>query len=314
MGDINSQEFEDRIVTIALNEIAATAGFRPAERGARLLRPLINKPLYKFAKLFAQVDEMVGEGGLQPGLAWALPHFTQGHVAIHAEKIPNDGPVLVISNHPGGTETLALPASLPKREIYLVTNPLPFLRALPNIQKYAVFVTEGNPVDAIFKTARLLKAGKLVTLFPQGYLEPDPALLPGADLGIESWSASIGLFLKSVPGLVVVPTIVSEVLNKKAYQNLLLKPFRTQFLRQKMANYLQVVTKLSKLQRYPIRPVIQFGEPFRLDDLEADGDIHPIDLTRLALARVNAVLGEVPTQNRLPHHLPLAYRWMENLL
>ncbi|NPV56208.1 MAG: hypothetical protein HPY76_05970 [Anaerolineae bacterium] len=310
MTDAPSLELEHRIVNIALNEIATTAGFKPPERGARLLEPIIGKPLNKFAKLFAKIDEIVGEGGLQPGLAWALPHFTQGIEVHNGEKIPLSGAVLVISNHPGGTETLALPAALPKREMYLVTNPLPFLQALPNIQKYAVFVTEGHPVDAIFKTTSLLKAGKLVTLFPQGYLEPDPALLPGAELGFESWSTSIGLFLKTVPDLVIVPTIVSGVLNKKAYQNLLLKSFKTQFQRQKMANYLQVVAKLINLRWYPIRPVITFGAPFQLRDLTTGGDIHPIELTQLALARIKPVLSQVSTEEQLHEHLPLAYRWM----
>ena len=303
-------EFEDRIVSIALEEISATAGFTTPQRGARILRHFLQRPLRKFARVLAEVDARVGEGGLQPGLAWALPHFTQGHVVHHPERVPESGSVLVISNHPGGTETLALPASMPKRDIYLVTNPLPFLRALPNIQNFTVFVTEGHPVDAIFKTARLLKAGKLVTLFPQGYLEPDPALLPGAELGFESWSSSVGLFLKTVPDLVVVPTIVSGVLHKDAYRHPLLKGFKTQFQRQKMANYLQVIAKLINRNWFPIRPVINFGKPFGLHDVTRDTQADPITISELAVARIKAVLEEVPKTGQLVSNLPLAYRWM----
>ena len=52
-----------------------------------------------------------------------------------------------------------------------------------------------------------------------GKIEPDPAVLPGAVEALEHWSASVDLFARLVPDLVVVPVIVSGVLSPTALRS-----------------------------------------------------------------------------------------------
>ena len=51
--------------------------------------------------------------------------------------------------------------------------------------------------------------GEAVLTFPGGRIEPDPAVLPGAVEALNHWSSSADLFARLIPGLEVVPVVVS---------------------------------------------------------------------------------------------------------
>ena len=56
---------------------------------------------------------------------------------------------------------------------------------------------------------------------PQGEIEPDPSVLPGAVESLHQWSESIGLFVRLAPEARIVPAIVSGVLSASAQCHLI---------------------------------------------------------------------------------------------
>jgi 1-acyl-sn-glycerol-3-phosphate acyltransferase len=86
------------------------------------------------------------------------------------ENVPRTGPVLMIANHSTMVDGPVLFAVLPRRQVFLIKRemfkgPLGFL--LPRIGQ--VPITRGEPDRGALMTAvRLLKAGGMVGIFPEG--------------------------------------------------------------------------------------------------------------------------------------------------
>lgn len=86
------------------------------------------------------------------------------------ENVPRTGPVLMIANHSTMVDGPVLFAVLPRRPVFLIKRemfkgPMAFL--LPRIGQIAI--SRGEPDRAPLMTAvRLLKAGGLVGIFPEG--------------------------------------------------------------------------------------------------------------------------------------------------
>jgi len=86
------------------------------------------------------------------------------------ENVPTTGPVLMIANHSTMVDGPVLFAASPRRPVFLIKRemfkgPMGFL--LPRIGQIAI--TRGEPDRAPLMTAvRLLKAGGLVGIFPEG--------------------------------------------------------------------------------------------------------------------------------------------------
>jgi hypothetical protein len=120
--------------------------------------------------------------------------------------------------------------------------------------------------EAVRSVTRHLRRGGTVLTFPGGKIEPDPAVLPGAAEALERWSESLDLFARLVPGLTVVPAIVSGVLSLTALQNPLIFVRRRPRDREWLAASIQMMTPA--LRRVTTR--VAFGRAVRAEDA-ADG-------------------------------------------
>jgi len=138
-----------------------------------------------------------------------------------AEAVPREGPLLIVSNHPGLADAVALFAAMPREDLKVLAAERPFLSALPNTSKSLIPVPEdpGGRSKAVRAAARHLRAGGTVITFPGGRIEPDPAVLPGAAEAVGAWSGSVDLFARLAPGLAVVPAVVSGVISRAALRN-----------------------------------------------------------------------------------------------
>ena len=96
-------------------------------------------------------------------------------------------------------------------------------------------------------------------MFPSGRVDPDPACLPGAPEAMSSWSSSIELFLKKVPHVKVLPTIVSGVLSPKFLNNPLIRAWRGIRDPQAAAEVVQVIIQMLFPQKVRLVPRISFG-------------------------------------------------------
>jgi putative hemolysin len=222
-------------------------------------RHLFGLPARRLARQATTYDAIVGHSGLAAGGAWALKRMSRRTEIVGGEMIPREGPLLVVSNHPGLADAVALFTALPREDLRVVAAERPFLEALPNTSRYLCPFPEtpGGRFRVVRAAARHLRDGGALLTFPAGRIEPDPAVLPGAQASLERWSASVDLFARLAPGLRVVPVIVSGVLSPAALGNPLTRLRRRRRDREWLAATLQILTP----SLYDVTVRVEFGAP-----------------------------------------------------
>lgn len=263
----------EALVDVNVQDMLSAFGWEQARRIRPLLELLCRPPAAGFARLVLRYDEMVGELGLAAGAAWVLGQF--GHtVRVHGrEHLPAGGPVLLLSNHPGMTDTMALFAAIARPDLLTIAADRPFLRLLPHTSRSLLYVAEqGGQRQGVVRTAagHLRRGGALLT-FPAGEIEPDPAVLPGPRAALEGWNESTAFFVKLAPEAAVVPVVVGGVLSARAQRNPLTRLRRTRQNREKVAAMLQIVVPAYRAARVTVAfgPPIAAAELAGLDDAAA---------------------------------------------
>jgi 1-acyl-sn-glycerol-3-phosphate acyltransferase len=260
----------DRLTDINLDDLFDAAGLARVRNTPlqRLLRPSARR----FALLAHEFDHRVGEHGLARGSAWLLDRMTAGTRVSGADNVPPSGPVVVLANHPGMTDTVALLASLAARpDLRVIALDRPFLRCLPNVARQLILVPDDElgRMGVLRAGVNHLKQGGAVLTFPAGEIEPDPVTF-GRHKAVESvlrWSGSFVLFARLVPRTRFVPAIVSNVISPAAQHNLLTRLRRTAHDRERLAAALQVA--LPRYQRLVAR--VAFGPAQQARAAEVDG-------------------------------------------
>jgi 1-acyl-sn-glycerol-3-phosphate acyltransferase len=254
------------LTRVCVDELLDAFGVGGVGRGRRPLELLFRVPSKRLARQVATYDEIVGESGLAAGGAWALERMARRVEVEDQENVPPQGPLLLVANHPGLADALALFATVPRRDLRVVAAERPFLAALPNTSRYLIPVSEASPtkrLGAVRIATRHLRGGGAILTFPGGKIEPDPAVLPGAIQALERWSESLDLFARLVPGLTIVPAVVSGVLSPTALHNPLIFVRRRPRDREWLAASIQMLTPA--LRNVTTR--IAFGRHVRAGDV-----------------------------------------------
>lgn len=260
-----------RLIT---DELIKVLGLRP-ELGSRLLFGLLaGVPTGRFARLAAQFDQRVAAVGFREACRWALPRFVREVQVFVQDSIPCEGPLLVAANHPGTVDSLAIAASLPRHDLRVVASGLPFLRGLPAARPHLICAGSDphQRMGVVRESVRHLRRGGALLIFPSGNVDPDPAVLPGAEAALDTWSPSLGLMLRSVPETRVLPAIISGVLAPGFLRNPLARRRATPRERQKVAEFLQTVQQMVLPRTLALRARLTFGRPLRLHELAAGND------------------------------------------
>src|SRR5439155_23630506 len=123
-------------------------------------------------------DRALGETGTRDGSAWIVEDATGGLVVDGRERVPTRGPLLVVANHPGLSDAVALLAALGREDAWIVTAEYPFLRAMRLASRRFLFVSDdrSDVLSAFRSILSRLRSGSTVLVFPAGGLELDPAL------------------------------------------------------------------------------------------------------------------------------------------
>ena len=218
-------------------------------------------PARRLARQISVYDRVVGEGGLNAGGAWALQRMSRDAQVGGRENVPREGPLLLVSNHPGLADAVALFAATPRTDLRVVAAERPLLEALPNTRRHLLTVPEASPgrFGLVRAATRHLQRGGAVLTFPGGRIEPDPAALPGAVEALDRWSSSVDLFARLTPGLAIVPAVVSGVISPAALRNPLTRLRRQRRDREWLAATLQML--MPALRDVTVR--VEFGSPVR---------------------------------------------------
>ena len=219
---------------------------------------LLWPPARRFARQVQHLDDLVAAGGLPAGARWALQTFTRSLTTVGRERVPADGPLLAVANHPGLTDAMALMLALESRpDLKIVALDRPFLRAIAAMADRLLLVGDHDRVALIHAARAHLAAGGALLTFPAGAIEPDPSIR-SARTALADWSPSVRALSRGLPGLRVQPLAVGGVLSTTA----LAAPFVRRIVptadREYAAATLQVL-----LRRYrDTDTTVLVGEPF----------------------------------------------------
>ena len=293
------------------DEVILAMGLSPTNWiGKRLAVPL-HWATRRFAELVAAFDRDVGELGTRDAARNLLPHLVEGCLQSGAAAIPETGPVLVASNHPGGVDSMAILAALPRSDVKFIISDVPFLRALDNCRPHAIYASPD--IDARLGVVRQmldhLRQGGTVIIFPGTELDPDPALLPGASERLDDWSRSVALLLRQVPETRLVTTIVGGVLAPRFYAHPLAKLAPPGWKRIKLAEMLQIMQQLASGTRLDLCPTVTFGTPLRPSELPAEAETAAArDLMPAVLRQARQVLERYRAGTSPTHNVPMPAR------
>jgi hypothetical protein len=244
----------------------------------------VGLPAHLFARLAAEFDHHVAQSGLMEAVRWVLPRFVEGVHALGTENIPTTGPLVIASNHPGAYDGLVIASCLPRDDLKIMVTDRPFLRGLHAASPHLIYTprdTEGR-MGVVRQAVHHLREGGSLLIFAHGNVEPDPALVPGAEEALEGWSPSVPLFLRRVPGASLVVTIVSGVLAPSALQHPLARLREGWQARQLLAEVLQVSQQMLLRRRFGLAPTVRFAAPLMA------GDVEEVPYARAALAAIVA--------------------------
>ncbi len=111
-----------------------------------------------------------------------------------------------------------------------------------------------------------LRAGGAALTFPAGKIEPDPDVYPGAAESLQSWTDSVGVFIRMAPETVILPVLVRNVIWAKAARHLLLKLKKTRDERERLATALQLLSMVLWNEK-PVSVTVQIGIPITVRSL-----------------------------------------------
>ncbi len=252
------------------NEVIRAMGIPVDSWLAERLHRILARATRRFSELFSEVDRIVAEQGFPAGALFLLRHLASGYDARGAGNIPPTGPLIIASNHPGTIDSVALTASAGRRDLKIIASAVPFLENLPHIREHLIFTPRVNVqkrMISVRESLRHLQSGGSLLLFAHGTIDPDPSFMPVSLDDFKGWSRSLEIFLRGVPEVQVVVSIVSRVIDPVFMRHPLTWLRTARPDRQRIAMMLQVIQQMLGTQ-LNLRPRISYGE---LLDMECFG-------------------------------------------
>src|SRR5215216_4017129 len=152
----------DALTIINAQEMLEAMGLDSIRRGRRLLEKICLPAAKRFAKQIASYDEMVGLSGLRDASLWVLEKHI-GRLEVAGRKnVPAEGPLLIVSNHPGLSDAMALFASLPRTDLRTVAAERPFLLALSHTSQRLIYLQSGEENGSLRNISSHLRNGGAV--------------------------------------------------------------------------------------------------------------------------------------------------------
>src|SRR5918997_3385120 len=197
-----SDDHLERLTQLCVDDLISAFGLGEVSHGRTVVESISRVPARRLARQILTYDRIVGESGLGTGGAWALKRLSRNTSIEGQENVPRVRPLLLVSNHPGLADAVALFAATARDDLRVIAADRPFLEALPNTSKTLITVSENSNgrSTAVRTAARHLRAGGAVITFPGGRIEPDPAVPPGATEAPAAWSGSVDPFATPLPG------------------------------------------------------------------------------------------------------------------
>jgi len=263
------------LVDVNIQDILAALGVPSSGFAQAIARRLARLPALRFAREMTEFDLDAGRRGIAAASRSLLSGFVREVRLRGLSRVPSTGPLLLLSNHPGRTDTLVLLSSIPRDDLLVLAAERPFLQALTAASRWVIFLSESRERSfaAMRRAVSHLRAGGALLTFPAGEIEPDPDVLPGAAEALARWSPSTLSFSRLAPEAIVVPLIVSGVLQPRAQRVRLVRLLhRRREDQERFAAMLQVLVHTVAPRRWRTRVTLEALQPFTAGELLAHGE------------------------------------------
>jgi hypothetical protein len=181
-----------RLAQLSASEMVAALGARKAPR---LVQRALALPFYAASRTLgstlAALDDAIATRGLPDAASQTLQSFGVG--LSTSGVTPRSGPQLVLANHPGAYDALALMSALGRQDLRILAAHRTFLRALPRLSAHLLFVPEGasERAGALKRALRHLREGGALLHFPAGQIEPDADFEPESTALLGPWQPGV---------------------------------------------------------------------------------------------------------------------------
>jgi hypothetical protein len=266
-------------------ELAGSIGFRNSPLANRIIWPLFRPVTDRLARIGLTFDGNVVQFGFSRAMELTLKNFVTSVSARGTQDFPSEGPLLIVSNHPGTYDSLIVSSQLQRDDLRFISGDIPFLRSLPHAHEHFFCISDDQNVRmlATRKAIRHLKDGGAVLIYGFGHIEPDPAVYEDA-------ATFFDLFLKAVPEVRLLLSIVSHVVSPK-WRNSLLYHLRPDPLDQRrLVEFGQVISQLLFPHRLMLSPFVSFARPVGVDELRRESG--SVRLLPVIIRRAKALLVE----------------------
>jgi hypothetical protein len=255
----NAEQLRETIVDQSFKAM----GLSDSGLARRLLRPVFRLPAGRFSQLAAGFDRSVADVGLCETSRRYLPSFIEKAEVRGVEHIPAEGPLLMVSNHPGAFDGFVIASNLPRCDLKIVISGVPFVRALPAVEGYLIYLDQDahQRMTVVRSMIRHISGGCMLLIYPSGRVDPDPEFVPGAREALELWSPSLELVLRKAPQTQVVVTIASGVLAPGWMRNPLVRVLKQGWERQRLAEFFQTMQLMLFPGSLTFSPKVSFAEP-----------------------------------------------------
>ncbi len=220
-------------------------------------------PARRLSRRILRFDDLVGQQGWAAAGRYMLNEFS-GTTSIEGRRhVPRRGALLVVANHPGMVDAMAIAVALECRpDLKIVASERNIFQFIPNVRSRLFFVRPqaGIQTGLLRDATKHLRQGRALLTFPAGTIEPDPSLRVADPLS--HWSDSAELLVRLVPETVVLPIAVSGVISRTAHQHRIPRCFADQKEREWAAATLQILCP--RLRDTQTRVVI--GEPIASEE------------------------------------------------
>jgi len=255
-------------------EVFRAMGLKPANILRKPTRGMLKPVTTHFARIAERFVRECWENSISESGQETLKDFSMTVDSRGEQNMPKTGPLLLVSNHPGALDSLALVSRVCRNDVKILVSDSAFMREFAGESPFFIFVDFKviGGMTALRESIEQLQSGGAVIIFAHGEVEPDPELNPnGAMNAIQNWSPSIEVMLRKVPDTSVQFAIMSGAVLQKFMRSPLVWLRKQSFEKQKLAEFVQVIQQLFAPKSVDIHLNISMSKVFEKLELEKVG-------------------------------------------